>query len=141
MKNLKKYLIIALGSLTMLSCEKDEVKQIENNNEPQMHLKNTSVSDAGIGGSLAQFIVVDNYLYTVDYKSIKVFNITNDPTHLNTVQLGYGIETIHNQGDYVFIGTTNGVKILNITDPTNPIEVSEFEHVRSCDPVVANSDY
>lgn len=138
MKNLKTYLIIGITFFTITGCEKETVTPTAT-----MNTKSTSLSSTGLGGSLAQFTIVDDYLYTLDFKSIKVFDISNSngPQLVNTVNLGYGIETIYSLRNTIFIGTDNGVKILDATDPVALVELSEFEHVTACDPVIANNNY
>lgn len=139
MKNLKTYLIVSLAYFAFASCEKEVVTPTSSNNVT----KNSSVNSTGVGGSLAQFTIVEDYLYTLDFKSVKVFDIKNSetPQLVNTVNLGYGIETIYSLENTIFIGTNNGVKILDATDPVNLVEMSEFEHVTACDPVIANASY
>ena len=138
MKKLYKNIILTFGIVLFIGCEKEEVLQ---NNTEVMKTKNKTVS--GEGGSLAQFTVVDNYLYTIDYKSIQVFDISSpsQPTLAKTLNLGIGLETIHTQNEYIFVGTTNGVRILDNSNPVSLEEISEFEHITSCDPVIANSTY
>ncbi len=141
MKNLKKYIFGTFAILAFLSCEKEEITPAIT---PQGNVQENAVSNSvGQGGSLAQFTIIDEYMYTLDNKSIKVFNLTNatNPQLVNTVNLGYGIETIHANNGNLFIGTNDGVRIVDATDPVNIVEVSEFEHVTSCDPVVANPDF
>lgn len=140
MKKLKKYMFVALCGAALISCEKEEVTTLDNNNAT-VQTKNQLSS--GLGGSMAQFTIIDNYLYTVDYKSLKVFHISNpsSPELLETIDLGVGIETIFPQNDLLYIGTQTGVLIYDVTNPRQPEEVSEFEHVTSCDPVVANDNY
>lgn len=137
MKNLKIYLFAALCSAAILSCEKEQSTA----NGSADHSKNQLSS--GLGGSMAQFTIIDNYLYTVDYKSLKVFHIADasNPELLETVDLGVGIETIFPQNDNLFIGTQNGVRIYDVSNPRSPEPVSEFDHVTACDPVVANDEY
>ncbi|MFK8037540.1 MAG: hypothetical protein AB8B74_04570 [Crocinitomicaceae bacterium] len=141
MKNLKTYLIIGIALFAFTSCEKEVVTPTAQ--APINVTKNASVNSTGVGGSLAQFTIVGDYLYTLDFKSVKVFDIKNSevPQLVNTVNLGYGIETIYSLEETIFIGTTNGVKILSATDPVNIVEMSEFEHVTACDPVIANSNH
>ena len=59
---------------------------------------NASVSTAqiGIGGSFARFAIYRNNLYTIDYSNMTVFDITNlsQPTSINTIHIGWNIETI-----------------------------------------------
>jgi len=139
MKNLKNYIVGGFALLAFISCEKDEITP----NTDQNNTKNLVTNSVGTGGSLAQFTILDTYMYSLDNKSIKVFNLENprDPQLVNTVNLGFGIETIHNNNGNLFVGTTTGVRIIDASDPVNIVEVSEFEHVTSCDPVVANADY
>lgn len=138
MKTLKKYMFIALCGAVFMSCEKEDVTTA---NTPENNTKNQVSS--GLGGSMAQFTIIDNYLYTVDYKSLKVFLISDasNPELLETINLGIGIETIFPQNDHLFIGTQNGVQIYDVTNPRSPEKVSDFEHVTACDPVVANDKY
>ena len=142
MKNLKIYIVGAFAILAFLSCEKEEITPTTTEDNKNVE-KNAAVNSVGLGGSLAQFTIVDEYMYTLDNKSIKVFNLSNptNPQLVNTVNLGYGIETIHANNGNLFIGTNDGVRIVDAKDPVNPREVSEFEHVTSCDPVVANPNF
>ncbi len=97
----------------------------------------------GQGGSLARFKIVDDYLYAVDNHSIHVFNIDNleNPQQLPAVFAGFDIETIFNRGDHLFLGSMSGMFIFDITSPSNPQFVSEFQHGTACDPVVVDNDY
>jgi hypothetical protein len=97
---------------------------------------------AGVGGSLARFTVVGNYLYSVDKENLKVFNVTNpaQPVFTRTVPVGFEIETIYPFKDKLFIGSTSVVHIFSITDPSNPQKLSVAispNVIRRCDPVVA----
>lgn len=136
MKTLKIFIFAALCGGALMSCEKETT----NENETQA---NRNVLSSGIGGSMAQFTIIDNHLYTVDYKSLKVFNLADatNPVLLETINLGVGIETIYPQNDNLFIGTQNGVIIYDVSNPRDPQKISQFEHVTSCDPVVANDQY
>ncbi len=126
----------AVIGAALISCEKENASSSADSST-----KNQISS--GLGGSMAQFAILDNYLYTVDYKSLKVFHIADpaNPELLETIDLGIGIETIFPQNDHLFIGTQNGVRIYDVTNPRSPQAVSEFDHVTACDPVVANNDY
>lgn len=137
MKNLKLYMFAALCGAAFISCDKEECLT----NDANADTKNQISS--GLGGSMAQFTILNNYLYTVDYKSLKVFHIVDasNPELLETIDLGVGIETIFPQNDHLFIGTQNGVLIYDVTNPRSPQAVSEVDHVTSCDPVVANDTY
>lgn len=103
---------------------------------------NTNTS-TGVGGSLARFKIVDDYLYAVDSHNINIFNIDNleAPQQLPAVFAGFDIETIFNKEDHLFLGSMSGMYIFNIETPSAPQFVSEFQHGTACDPVVVDNDY
>lgn len=137
MKKLKIVLIAALCGAVIISCEKDDATIVVNDSATKNQIS------TGTGGSMAQFTIIDNYLYTVDYKTLKVFHIADpaNPELLETINLGVGIETIYPENNHLFIGTQNGVLIYDVTNPRSPEPVSEIDHVTSCDPVIANDKY
>lgn len=98
-------------------------------------------SSEGKEGSTATFILKKNNLYVVDHSNLNVFSITNseNPVKVRTVNVGFDIETLFSNGNYLFIGSRNGMFIYNIAaEPENPQFVSKALHLRACDPVVAN---
>lgn len=97
----------------------------------------------GQGGSLATFTIKGDYLYTVDNQDLNVFNIatTADPVLVNTVFIGFDIETLFGYKDYLYIGSRTGMFIYDIDNPEFPTQLSSVQHFTSCDPVVANSQY
>jgi hypothetical protein len=129
---MKTYLYLIIFAL-FCSCSKSESTTGVTNNS----------SNTGIGGSLARFAIVGNYLYTVTNSNFKVFDITNEssPNYLSDSQIGIGIETIFPLGNTLFLGSQNGMYIYDITNPLAPIKQSLYIHVRSCDPVVANEKF
>lgn len=137
MKKLKIVLFAALCGAVIMSCEKEDATEALNDSGTKNQVS------TGTGGSMAQFTIIDNYLYTVDYKSLMVFLIVDaaNPELLETINLGVGIETIYPENNHLFIGTQNGVLIYDVTNPRSPEKVSEVDHVTSCDPVIANDNY
>lgn len=98
-------------------------------------------SSTGLTGSMARLNVVEDYLYLVDNNSILTFSLSNPNKPVFNVKqsFGAGIETIYNQGDYLFIGTTTGMLIFEHNNG-NPKFVSNFNHARGCDPVVVKDN-
>lgn len=102
-----------------------------------------SVSPYGIGGSTARFAIVGNRLYTVSNSDLNVFNIAGaaQPAFSQKNNVGAGIETIYPFKNSLFIGSTAGMFVYNISNPDHPVKTGQFAHVQSCDPVVADDDY
>ena len=102
-----------------------------------------SGSTYGQGGSMARFTLAKEHLYTVDDRNLNLFNvsITKKPTFTKTINLGWGIETIFPYKNNLFIGSNAGMYIYNIDKPSDPVELSRYEHLRACDPVVVNDKY
>lgn len=98
---------------------------------------------AGIGGSLARFSIVNDYLYTVDNHNLKSISIINpsDPKLINNIFAGFDIETIYPLKDKLFLGSMVGLFIFDISNPSNPVRKGTFTHARACDPVVADDNY
>tara|TARA_R110002124_G_scaffold99337_1_gene245369 strand:+ start:105890 stop:107113 length:1224 start_codon:yes stop_codon:yes gene_type:complete len=104
---------------------------------------NQSAVDTGIGGSLARFKIVNDFLYAVDSDNLNVFNISNlsNPISIGSNYVGWRIETIFSDGNYLYIGSNAGMFIYDIVDPASPQFVSEVSHIMGCDPVVVQDDF
>ncbi len=102
-----------------------------------------AAADTGIGGSLARFTILGDYLYTVSQTSLTTFDISDPiaPEKVDETVVTLGVETIFPLKDYLLLGTQRGMFIYKIQDDGLPAYVSEYQHVVSCDPVVANQEY
>ena len=102
-----------------------------------------SGSGSGVGGSLARFTVSGNHLYLLDGGDLQTVNVSSEqnPVVKTRTQLSWDIETIFPYKTNLFIGSSSGMYILDVSNPELPTQVSTYEHVRSCDPVVVNDDY
>ncbi len=103
----------------------------------------TGNTNTGTGGSLARFTVYDDYLYTVDNSSLRLFSIFNpaEPAMVKEMYVGWNIETIYPDDNKLFLGSTTGLIIYNLEDPANPEFITNFSHASSCDPVVVEGNY
>ncbi|MEO0472231.1 MAG: hypothetical protein AAF206_21575, partial [Bacteroidota bacterium] len=113
-----------------------------NGNQNNQPTSGNEVS-TGVGGSLARFTIVNQYLYTVTGTALKVFDIATleNPEYRRDVEIGWGIETIFPyQNTYLMIGSQTGMFVYGLDNPEEPNQLSNFEHARRCDPVVAEND-
>jgi hypothetical protein len=142
----------------VLSWELKTIKEIVNNNPnpyPIYYLGGISFLDrsnsmgassgvsgsgVGVGGSMARFGIKDKALYIVDKNTLKVFDITNKtaPVKVNDIYPGWNVETMFLRGNQMFLGTTTGMSVYDISSPFSPSSVTFFTHARSCDPVVVD---
>ncbi len=106
-------------------------------------LEDQSSSGTGIGGSMARFTIMGNYLYAIDNWTMDLFDLgqPHQPALAGTVDIGWGIETIFPYEDKLFIGSNSGMFIYDNSDPTNPVQLSAFAHARACDPVFVKDNY
>lgn len=97
----------------------------------------------GITGSMARFSIINNYMYCVNNSELRSFNITNtlNPQQVNISNMGWGIETIYPFQNKLFIGSSTGMFIYDITNPATPVKEGQFQHARACDPVIADGNY
>lgn len=126
-----KIILIFIASLILYGCESDSFYSSD------------SASDQGTAGSLARFAITGNYLYTVEYEQLKIFDISNEqtPVFIDQINPGFDIETIFPVGNYLFLGSRWGVYIYDITNPVSPNLLSQYTHIYSCDPVVVSGNY
>ncbi|MTI40851.1 LVIVD repeat-containing protein [Fulvivirga lutimaris] len=101
-----------------------------------------SPSNPGMGGSMARFALVDNFLYAVDNYNLRTVDVANAAAMSKggELSLDWGVETIFPKEDNLFIGTTTGMHIMNISNPLSPELISTYDHIVSCDPVIVDND-
>lgn len=110
---------------------------------PQSNKSGASVSPYGVGGSMARFTIINQRLYTVGASDLSVFNISNteNPLFVTKKNLTASIETIYPFADKLFIGSQTGMFIFDISFADNPVQVGQFSHVMSCDPVISDGQF
>lgn len=103
----------------------------------------SSGNSYGIGGSMARFLTYDDYLYALEstykLKSIEISNIAS-PVVKNEQYLWGNVETLFISEGYMYVGTSNGMHILNLDEPEVPLLVSTYQHITACDPVVVSGN-
>jgi hypothetical protein len=103
----------------------------------------TPGNTSGKAGSMARFGLNADYLYTVGMGNLQVFNVSDAvaPNLESTINIGWGIETIWPYKQNLFLGTTTGMMIYDIENPSQPSRIATVSHVTSCDPVVVDDHY
>ena len=106
-------------------------------------VNSSASSPQGVGGSMARFTIVNDYMYAVSNSALNVVSISNpaDPVFNNRVNIGWGIETIYPFNNRLFIGSNSGMFVYDIANPTAPVQLGSFTHARSCDPVIADNNH
>jgi hypothetical protein len=114
-----------------------------NRNDAGLASGTMKASPVGISGSLARFGVINDYMYAVSDDSLRVISLVSalNPVVANSIRLGWGMETLFPFKDKLFIGSNTGMLIYSVTNPLNPVKQGTFQHVRTCDPVIADDEY
>ena len=126
-----KYLLFSVLFFALLSCEQEQSDALS-----------VAASDTGTSGSLARFTIIGDYLYTIDFTTLKMVDLKNpaNPVLANAMTVGQGVETLFSLDGFLLMGTQTGMLIYELADDGTPSFVSAYEHIQSCDPVVANAE-
>jgi hypothetical protein len=102
----------------------------------------SGTSAAGIGGSMARFGLTGNSLVAVDNYTFYSFDLSDakNPRLQGQLQIGWNIETMFLYNKNMFLGTTTGMLIYDLSDVTKPVYISNFWHATGCDPVVVQNN-
>jgi len=100
-------------------------------------------SGPGVGGSLNRFALNGSYLYLLDGPDLQAVDVTTEtsPVAKSRSTIQWGVETIFPYKQNLFLGTTSGMHIFDVSTPETPVKLSTYEHIRSCDPVVVDDQY
>lgn len=100
-------------------------------------------SGAGIGGSMARFTILDDFLFALDGSNIQSIDLEDaiNPVQKGTASISWDMETIFPHEDKLFVGSSSGMYIIDASSPANLDWISTYSHVRSCDPVVVDGNY
>jgi hypothetical protein len=123
---LSNAIYFSLFAIMLFSCEKTSDSK--------------SANSTGVGGSLAKFTIVGNYLYAVSSHFLYTVDISDaaQPVKVDESPLNFDMETIYPYKNNLFIGSKTGLYIYSLDNPAKPVLKGEAKHGRSCDPVVAN---
>ena len=108
-----------------------------------MDFSNVAESAAGIAGSMARFMLNEQYLHSIAQPHVlKTIDVSNAANMIQTDSISSWreMETLFRYDGYLFVGTTTGMVIYSLANPSNPEFVSELNHINACDPVVVEND-
>jgi len=133
MKYIYRFLLLLAAPILIFGCTKGSLKSDGSE----------TGGESGKAGSMAKFSISGNNLFLINDSSLLVYDISTEsnPVQINKVNVDFGIETVYTLKDKLFIGADDGVFIYDISDPQNILYLSHYEHITSCDPVVANDKY
>lgn len=101
-------------------------------------------SGAGVAGSMARFMLNDKSLYLIAHpwmlKTVDVAQTTAMEI-VDSVSVQRNMETLFRLEDKLFIGTTTGMLIFDLTNQQKPRQISAYDHITACDPVVVDGQY
>ncbi len=104
---------------------------------------NAESGGAGVAGSMARFMLNNQYLHSIAQpwvlKTIDVSSPANMLT-IDSINTWREMETLFKYNGNLFVGTTTGMVIYSLENPSHPEFVSEINHINACDPVVVESD-
>lgn len=127
------YLFIALTAFAGCSYDSGSISTNDSFSNP----------GTGVSGSTARFTIAGDYLYIVNESTLFTYSIS-DPTKPSLVhqqKLNVTVETIFSYADYLLLGTQSGMYVYDLVKPEAPNYISNYQHIVSCDPVVAKNGY
>ena len=99
---------------------------------------------SGTGGSMARFMLNEDYLYVIAVPTkLKTVDITTASAMavVDSVDMPRNMETLFRLENNLFVGTTTGMLIFDLVNPKKPAQISSYDHITACDPVVVDGQY
>ncbi len=99
---------------------------------------------SGTGGSMARFMLNEDYLYViavpVRLKTVDIKTPANMAV-IDSIDVPRNMETLFRLENNLFVGTTTGMLIFDLVNPKKPVQISSYDHITACDPVVVDGQY
>jgi hypothetical protein len=109
-----------------------------------MSFSSASSKSTGVAGSMAKMVLLNDRLYTLsESHSLQIIKLENagQPALGTSMYAGVDLETIYPFGNKLFLGSSAGVYIYDISNPDAPVDNGRFWHGRACDPVITDGDF
>lgn len=98
----------------------------------------------GVAGSMASMVLMNDHLYAIrEPHSVGIVDISTSasPQLDTTFYAGFDLETIYPFENKLFLGSSVGTFMYDVSDPISPVQLGTFSHGRACDPVVTDGQY
>ena len=108
-----------------------------------IYTTDSSGDSTGKGGSMARFTCKSGYLYVLSSHTLSTYDISDSSKILlkSRTNVGGTMETLFPTDSLLFMGSTSGMYIYNLKNPSAPKFISLYTHFTSCDPVVVQGQY
>jgi hypothetical protein len=97
----------------------------------------------GVAGSMARFLTHEDFLYILDntymLKSFEL-EVEGQPELRSKQYLNGNVETLFIADNFLYVGTSGGMHIMDLQEPSAPALLSTYWHVTACDPVVVSGN-
>jgi hypothetical protein len=98
----------------------------------------------GVAGSMASMVLMNDHLYAIrEPHSVGIVDISAAaaPRLDTTFYAGFDLETIYPFDNKLFLGSSTGMFMYDVSAPVSPVQLGTFSHGRACDPVVTDGKY
>ncbi len=94
-------------------------------------------------GTVNRITTSNNYVYVVSNNNMIIVEDGENGLESNAIRIENikeEMETVFPYQDNLFVGSKTSMSIFTISNGNNPVELYEFEHATSCDPVLPYKD-
>ncbi len=92
-------------------------------------------------GTINKIALDNSHVYVVGGEELYTFQENGGSmSKVNEQEIGSDIETIYEEGDYLYVGTKSSMIVVNNSNPSSPTVSGRYTHEVSCDPVLPNGN-
>jgi hypothetical protein len=105
---------------------------------------NANMKSTGTAGSMAGMVLMNDHLYAItESHSVGIVDISNAsaPVKQSDFFAGFDLETVFPFENKLFLGSSVGMFMFDVSNPELPVSLGTFTHGQACDPVIADGHY
>lgn len=102
------------------------------------------VKSAGTAGSMAGMVLMNDHLYAItEMHSLGIVDVRNAAELKRDTSFfaGFDLETVFPFKDKLFLGSSTGMFMYDVSNPELPVSLGTFSHGQACDPVIADDHF